>query len=209
MAIQKPKLSKPRSKRQRISESDLIHSGLRIGVWDIEATGLNAAFGHLLCVGVKTIGSKDSTIFRIDDFQGYTRARWDDRRLSYAAKKALEQYDVLVSYNGTRYDIPFFNTRLVENGFKPLSSDIKHADLLKTVRARMRLHSNRLDALTKFLGTSSSKTPLTPDVWRRAGAGDRASIDFVVDHNLHDLLTLEESFNKLVSLLDIRFGYVD
>lgn len=197
-----------RRKKQRIEESDLREDGLKIGVWDCETTGLNASFGYLLTVGIKPIGGKPK-VLRIDDFEHYEERPWDDRFLAYAAKKELERYDVLVSYNGARYDIPFLNTRLVEAGIKPLSRDIKHADLYKTVKARLRMHSGRLAALTEFLQTKDRKTPLTPLVWRRAGAGDTKSLNVIAKHNLHDLTTLEECFNKLVGLMDVRFTYVD
>lgn len=206
MAIQPTKLQ-PRRKGQRIAECDLRVDGLKIGTWDIEATGLNASFGYLLCVGVKPIGGK-ARVIRLDDFPEYRKTPWDDRALAYAAKKELEKYDILVSYNGTRYDVPFLDTRLVEGGIKPLSADIKHADLYKTVKARLRMHSGRLAALTDFLQTKDSKTPLTPLVWRKAGAGDRSALDNVAKHNLYDLITLEECFNKMVGLMDIRFAYV-
>lgn len=205
----KLELSK-RRKRQEIRPEHLLNdSGLRIGFWDIEAGGLSGTFAGLLVVGFKEAGKgKPVTILRIDESSTYKKEPWNDKEIAYEAKKELEKFDILVSYNGISYDTRFLDTRLVYHGIKPLSTEIKHCDLYKTVRGRLKLHSNRLEAVLSHLATPDRKTPLTAHVWQRGVAGSKPDLDLIVDHNKQDVIALEQAFNKLASLIELKISYV-
>ncbi len=192
---------------QRIHASDLLDPDFKICCWDIETTSLNASFGHVLTVGIKPLHGVP-ILFRIDGFPGYDKARWDDKKLVYAAKKELEKYNVAIAYNGMRFDVPFMASRLLHHGIKPLATTIKHVDPVYIARHRMRIHSNSLENLLEHLQAHERKTPLTPYIWQRAAAGDKKSLDSIVRHNRADLLSLEEAFLKLLPLLDIKFGLI-
>lgn len=198
------------AKLQRINRGDL--KSFRIGFWDLEASGLEATFGGLFCGTVKELG-RDPVTYRIDKGPGYSKAPWDDKWLCTKLRDELEGFQVLVGYNsigwgGRGFDLPFLNTRLVHHKERILSGDVKHVDLFLVTRMRMRLHSNRLEALLQHLETRTRKTPLRPEDWRRAAAGDERAMDRIVAHNIPDVISLEEAFLRLIPFLDISFRLV-
>lgn len=204
------KLNKPRKRGQRVSQEDL--PAFKICTWDIEATGLQATFGEMLCAAIKPFG-KETKVFRVDDTKSFKDARksgesWDDHELTVAVRDELAKYDIAVSYNGFNYDIPFINTRLIGHNESILLSTIKHVDLIGVSRRRLRLHSNRLEALLGHLQAETRKTPLEPELWRRAAKGERKALDQIVVHNIADVVSLEEAFRKLIPFLEIQFRLI-
>jgi len=193
------------SKIQRIKEGEL--QGLRIAMWDLETSGLAATFGGLYTASMKITGQPVQTV-RIDEFKLYKKTPWDDSVIVEETRNMLENVHVLVGYNTYNFDIPFLNSRLVAHKLRVLSPTVKHVDLISVARHRLRLHSNRLESLLEHLGTSERKTPLEPELWRRAAAGDRAAMDKIVEHNIKDVTSLEEAFFRLLPFLDIQFRLI-
>jgi len=193
------------NKIQRIKEGET--SGLHIAMWDLETSGLAATFGGLYTASMKVTGQPVQTV-RIDQFKEYKKTPWDDREVAKATRDMLESVHVLVGYNTFNFDIPFLNSRLVAHKLRVLSSQVKHVDLISVARHRLRLHSNRLESLLEHLGTSERKTPLEPELWRRAAAGDGQAMDKIVEHNQKDVTSLEEAFFRLLPFLDIQFRLI-
>ena len=193
------------SKIQRIKEGET--SGLCIAIWDLETSGLAATFGGLYCSSMKVTGGSVQTV-RIDQFKEYKKTPWDDKQVAETTRDMLETVHVLVGYNTFNFDIPFLNSRLIAHKMRVLSPTVKHVDLISVARHRLRLHSNRLDSLLEHLGTLERKTPLEPELWRRAAAGDKQAMDKIVEHNQHDVTSLEEAFFRLLPFLDIQFRLI-
>ena len=102
---------KPR-KRVNIVDPDAIPwyqvPGTRIGYFDIEADGLKANFATMLSWAVKEKGKKTvcEVISKEDLFDG-TR----DRELVRSCIAELKKYDIIVTYYGTGYDLPFMRSK--------------------------------------------------------------------------------------------------
>lgn len=201
-------------KPQRITDDDVVHAinadyGFSFGFFDIETTSLNASFGHILTNTVVGIRQEDKPIVRrIDLTSTYKKEPWNDSQLCSLIKSDLEKFDVLVSYNGYRFDIPFINSRAVANKLKILDTRIKHVDLFAVTKHRMILNSSSLDSLLTHLQTEERKTPLDAELWKRAIAGDKKSMDMIVKHNIQDVLALREAFRELKQFLDVQFRLV-
>lgn len=185
------------AKKRKSNPKEPTH--FRVAVFDIEATHLKADFGFMLCAAVKIIGGPLYT-FRIDDYAGYKREPWNDRRLVLDVRDFLEAQDLLVSYNGKRFDVPFLQSRLAfwrEDLMEPKL----HVDMLYTVRHKLLLHSGSLESAQAFFGYKNGKTTLMGDIWVKASHGHRASLEYVVDHCERDVLVLERLFLKLKPFL--------
>lgn len=169
---------------------------MNIGVFDLETSNLNADFGIVLCGVIKPFDSKRLTVLRLDDMPSYKRSRSNDRSIAKALKEELEKYDIWVSYNGRRFDIPFLNARLMFHRLKPLRRT-KHIDLLYQVRYKLKIHSGRLQAVQEFLGLSEEKTRIYGQHWVRALTGNRASWNYIVDHCKQDVRVLDEVYQEL------------
>lgn len=103
-----------------------------------------------------------------------------------------------MTYYGARYDVPFLRTRCLHHGldFPPFGS-IFHTDVYFAVRSKLKLYRNRLEAACDLLGIPSKGHRLTPKVWMAAATGDKKAIDFVLAHNVEDVISLEMLWNRL------------
>lgn len=171
----------------------------RILIFDIEATSLNASFGHVLAFGYKYLGSPaGARVLSIQDFPARKSEEPDARLLRRVHKIIQDEADILVTYYGKEYDRKFLNTRMLLSGLPPLPPlSSEHVDLYFTARGNLKLHSNRLQAVSETLGCPWSKSPVRADVWRKAMRGDKAALAYVIEHCRLDVNILEWAYLKL------------
>lgn len=174
---------------------DAVHDAERIGFLDIEATSLNASFGYLLSYCIKPLGAE--TLKRPIEPKDIKRHRYD-KALCSQFLSDLENFDRVVTYYGTGYDIPFLRTRCLywNLDFPPMGS-IFHTDLYYAVRNKLKLHRNRLEVACDMFGIESKGHRLTPKVWQDAQTGDAKAIAYVLQHNEEDVISLENLWNRL------------
>lgn len=170
---------------------------MRIGIFDLETSNLNANFGVVLCGVVKEYGrGKKVAIHRMDTLPSYKNDRADDKAVVQSLYDELVDFDIWVSYNGRRFDIPFLNTRLMSHGLKTLEKK-KHIDMLYQARYKLKLHNARLASVQEFLGLPVSKTAIDGRNWTRAMAGYPDGWDYIVDHCIKDVKVLESVYDKM------------
>ena len=170
----------------------------RILFFDIESTNLAANFGTILCIGWKWHGSKVCRVPTILDTGG--KDCLDDKGL---VKKFAEVYntaDYTCGWYSSRFDIPMIRTKLLKHRLPPLAP-IPHLDLWRTARYKLKLHSNRLQVVQEFLGTTHDKTPIHFDDWLKAAVGDRKALAHVRKHCELDVRVLEEVFDIMRPLI--------
>jgi uncharacterized protein YprB with RNaseH-like and TPR domain len=168
---------------------------MKFGIFDLETSNLNADFGVVLCGCVKKYEGAVTT-HRMDRLPLYEIDRANDRAVVELLRNELEKYDVWVSYNGKRFDIPFLNTRLMAHGLKTLDKR-KHIDLLYQARYKLKLHSNRLAVVQEYLGLQDAKTTMNGQRWARAMAGYGDGWNYIVKHCILDVKVLEQAYDKL------------
>lgn len=172
----------------------------RILVYDIEATDLEASFGHCLCIGYKWLGERRTHVMALDDYPVVKDlAKEPDIHLVSAFHKLItEEADIVITFYGKEFDQKFLNTRMTLAGLPPMPPlGNSHIDLYYTCRHNLRMHSNRLQAVSETLGCPVSKTPVRADIWRRAQRGHQPSVQYVVDHCKRDIEILEWTYLKL------------
>lgn len=194
------------AKAQRISKGDL-RDGFKLGVMDLETTGLDADFGRILCGTVKTLGGTSKT-FRIDKTSTYKKEPWNDVELAVALRNELNKFHGVVGYNSLNFDWPMLNTRLLTAGYEPINPSVQVIDPIWVVRSRMKLGRNTLDRLLSVLKCDEQKLHVGPEVWQRAGAGSKKDLDLIVKRNVSDVVALEQAFNKIVALMPLKFSFV-
>lgn len=175
----------------------------KIKLWDIEATNLNADFGVILSVSVKDLGQSKIRNYNIGQYKSFDKDRTNDKALLEEAYKDLADADMWVTWFGTYYDIPMFNTRLIEHKLDPLPK-VAHVDGWMIARKKMKLHSNRLASVQNFLDLEEEKTPLKGPIWIRAAAGYKDAIKYVVEHNNQDCVVLEQVYDRIKGLCDFH-----
>ena len=109
---------------------------------DTETTGLAGGTGtYAFLIGVGRICDDG---FRVRQF--FLREYGEERSALWALREHLEQFDVLITYNGKSYDQPLLETRYQMTRQKPPFARMAHLDLLFGARRlwKLRLENCRL-----------------------------------------------------------------
>jgi uncharacterized protein YprB with RNaseH-like and TPR domain len=176
---------------------------VKTGYLDIETTQFNAAYGYMLSWAIKDRDSGEilsDGITRKDIASGHF-----DRRIVKSLLKAMEEFDCVVTYYGTGFDIPFIRTRAYTHqlGFFNMGQ-IKHIDLYYIVKSKLKLQRSSLEAATHLFGIEG-KNHVNPEIWISASIGDPKAMAYVCDHNqldvdilhsLHNCLETQSKFTK-------------
>lgn len=105
----------------------------------------------------------------------------------------LNECDVVIHYNGTRFDIPILNKEFVLNGFKP-PAPYKQVDLLRTARRQFRFTSNKLDYVADALGLGN-KRDTTFNLWVECMANKASAWKTMEAYNKQDVALLEKVYD--------------
>jgi len=160
---------------------------------DTETTGLAGGTGtYAFLVGVGRITPEG---FRLKQF--FMRDYGEEASLLAALAAHLEDFDVLITYNGKTYDQPLLETRYRMARARPPFSRLGHLDLLAGARRlwKLRLESCRLvDLENQILGVErqgdlpGEMIPYVYFEYLHTGEIDRLAPVF--HHNAIDILTL-------------------
>ena len=167
---------------------------LTIAFLDVETTDFKANIGFMLSWALKYRDGtlKHDIITQKEIFDGKY-----DKRIVKSLLDELRNVDIVSTYYGTGFDVPYLRTRALYWGYVfPAYGSIFHFDVYYRVRRLLRLHRNSLDASTKFLGIKG-KTPIDISVWNEARYGRSQALKKVLEHNDADVMILEQIFNKL------------
>lgn len=170
----------------------------RRAYFDIEASNLDADFGIMLSWAIKPSDSKvviGDVLTPTDVKRGY-----EDKRIVQSAIDALGQFDRVVTYYGTGFDLPFLRARALIVGVEfPTFGTLKHKDLYYTVKSKFKLSSRRLENACRHLIGQTDKTRIDAKYWRNGVRGDPKSLKYIYEHNRYDVLDLEKLYDKIIS----------
>ncbi len=160
---------------------------------DTETTGLAGGTGtYAFLIGVGRI-TPDG--FRVRQF--FMREYSEERSLLSALEAHLNEFDVLITYNGKTYDQPLLETRYRMTRSKPPFARMSHLDLLHGARRlwKLRLESCKLTHLEQeILGVErDGDVPghLIPEIYFGYLRSKEASkLLPIFHHNAMDILTL-------------------
>jgi uncharacterized protein YprB with RNaseH-like and TPR domain len=155
--------------------------------FDIETTGLDPRRHRVTTVSFHRGG--DTT----------TLVRGDDLRTA-AVQAELEKADLLVTYNGARFDIPFLESSL------DVSVRTPHLDAMGVCHA-LDL-TGGLTSAESALGVERSRPDISGRdavrLWREHEAGVDGALETLIDYNREDTTNLRAVMDEAVSVLDDR-----
>jgi hypothetical protein len=159
------------------------------GLWD-QRIGLNQLLesSYVLCFAAKWY-SEDGVLF--DKISGKNPIR-----MLKKVHKLLDQADVVVHYNGTKFDIPTLNKEFILHGMVP-PAPFKQIDLLRVSRSRFKFPSNRLDYVANALGLGTKHKHEGHEMWIKCMAGDPTAWQDMEKYNRQDVVLLEKVYDKL------------
>ena len=170
----------------------------KIVVLDIETTSLAADSGMVVGVGLMPENGPA-------EYLG-TRRTVDEKKTLSKLVSRLGEYEIVVTWNGRGFDLPFLTTRLLSHGLDPRPlSNKRHIDLHEVVKGRLRLTFTYLDHVCDFLGIPKKKGPMgmdVPHLYLKAQEGDSDALRAIREHCLDDLEATRKIFLKLKPLLE-------
>ena len=158
------------------------------GLWD-QNVGLSQLIesSETLCWSAKWYGS-DEIMF--DSIHQSNRKRMVKR-----IHRLIDTADVVIHYNGSRFDLPTLNKEfLLHDLFPPAPA--RSIDLLRVVKKQFRFPSNKLDYVTQALKIGS-KSPTTFKLWVDCMNGVETAWQAMEEYNKQDVLLLEKLYERL------------
>jgi DNA polymerase elongation subunit (family B) len=159
------------------------------GVWQ-QNVGVNQIMesSYVLSWAAKWLGSKEVMFMSLHTTTS--------KRMIRSVHKLLNEADVVVHYNGTKFDIPTLNKEFLQHGLVP-PAPFKEIDLLKTVRQRFRFPTNKLEYVVNALGLGSKHKHPGHEMWIGCMHGDPMSWKEMEKYNVQDTVLLEALYGKL------------
>jgi hypothetical protein len=148
-------------------------------------TGMIIESSELLCFGAKWLG-KPTKVY--DQRMGYVE-------MLTVLRDLLTEADMVVSWNGQRFDTKKANTEFIKHGLTP-PAPYKEVDLMKVAKSKMAFASNKLDWVAQELGVGRKVDTGGFDLWKGVMAGDEAAWRKMRRYQKQDVDLLEELFYK-------------
>jgi uncharacterized protein YprB with RNaseH-like and TPR domain/predicted nuclease with RNAse H fold len=155
---------------------------------DIETTGLSFYYNNITLIG----------LFNGKEFKVYVR----DQNLP-DFKDEIEKYSLLVTYNGTLFDLPFLSSEFGEVNFPPVHIDLRF--LLRRLG-----YTGGLKSVEKQLGISRQSEVNGIDgfgatiLWNRYIRGDLDALKLLLQYNFADVANLEVLMELSYSMMRER-----
>lgn len=168
------------------------------GIWD-QNISLNMIKQdwYILSWGAKWLDS-DNTIYM--DSRG-SKDISDDSKLLKGIWKLLDECDIVVTQNGKSFDVKKLNARFILNGMKPPSS-YRHIDTLQLAKKHFGFTSNKLEYMADKINIKYKKLKHDKfagfELWKECLKGNLKAWNDMKKYNLHDVLSLEELYKKLI-----------
>jgi len=166
-------------------ESFIIDPMLDVVLFDLETSNLRADFSVILCACLQVPG-KDPVVFRNDVVNSnWTTERKDDYEITKAIRDELVKHTIIVTHNGTKFDIPYLKAKLIKHHL-PALPPMLHIDTLMVARKCMFISSRRLENLGNWI-FGQGKSRVDGDIWMEAAYdGSKEAMDHIVEHNIVD-----------------------
>lgn len=161
------------------------------GLWNVNV-GLSQLreASRMLCFSAKWLGDTDTMFW--SEFEHGT-----DEMLS-AVHDLLNDADVVVHYNGKRFDVPHINRELWIANYNP-PSPYQQIDLLAVVKRQFRFMSNKLAHISVAAGLSGKLGHEGHELWTKCLDGDADAWARMEAYNRQDVVLTEELYTRLLA----------
>jgi uncharacterized protein YprB with RNaseH-like and TPR domain len=174
-----------------------IDSNRKVGFFDIETSNLKADFGIVICWYIlDNLGKYHGRVVTKEELFG---EQYPDKNLMVELIDCLNDFDIIYTYYGTRFDIPFVRSRSVMMGLDfPPSGALKHKDIYYIIKNKFALHRKSQEVAAEMLLGETSKTHWSAKHWVKAIQGNAESLKYISDHCKIDCLELKKISEKVL-----------
>jgi uncharacterized protein len=158
------------------------------GYLDIETTGLSAGYNDLTVIGLLLDNGSESRFIQLVGSEISKPALRD----------SIREVDVLYTYNGSRFDLPFIESKLALN----LTKYCEHKDLMydcwqRNIYGGLKWVEQELGIKRKLTGVDGY---MAVELWYRYERdGDEQALKTLLDYNREDVLNLKVLREKLAA----------
>ncbi len=163
----------------------------RIGHFDIEtfSFGFDADAGVVLTYCIKEHGG---AVIKNFVTKAELLSDTPDKRLIADLCNDLRKFDLITTFYGKRFDVPYVRTRALFYGLDfPGYKVLDHIDVYDIVKHRLKFRSNSLGRVCKFFGIPAKGHQFGFNFWRKAFQGDSKAMAGILAHNQEDVESLE------------------
>jgi len=118
---------------------------------------------------------------------------WDGFGMVDEIHTLIEEADVVVTYNGDRFDLTTLNKEFILAGFTP-PAPYKSVDVYKIIKQNFRFTSNKLQYVGEILTGGGKVKHEGHDLWVKVRAGDKAAQAQMEEYCKGDVSLLQEVF---------------
>lgn len=149
--------------------------------------------------GYKWLGDKRVYCKDLTDFKSFEKDIYDEKELLTHVSAVFAKADHLVGHYSAKFDHRYLNAKFLKYGLPPIPGGpaVKESDTCKLARQHLKLSSNRLDNVAKFLDVPMKRTKNWPEDWIKMTRGDKAAFKRVKHYCIGDIISLEEVYLKL------------
>lgn len=155
------------------------------GLWDVNIPiNMIKEPGQVVCFASKWVGTKSTQFHRGPDV---IQTAWE----------LLDAADVVIHYNGKKFDVPHLNTEFVLAGLGP-PSPFKHIDLCNVVKRQFKFPSNKLQYVSTALGLPGKVDTGGFELWKGIMANDEKWWAKMEKYNIQDVRITEKLYQRIL-----------
>lgn len=144
---------------------------------------------RMISFAAKWRGSK-KVAFHSDHHDGH-------EEMVQRAHALLDEADILVHYNGKKFDTPHLRREFLLAGLAP-PAPFKEVDLCQVVKSRFRFPSNKLDYVSQALGIGAKVKHEGHELWVACLRGDEKAWARMRRYNKGDVVLTEQLYERLL-----------
>lgn len=158
---------------------------------------MKASISTLISFGYMELGDKKAKCINAWDFpKRWEKSVNDDYEICKAASEILQDADGIVTHYGSKFDLPFLNSRLLYHGL-PLVPTLPHIDTCMVARKNLYIHRNRLNTLAKYLGVEEKLENGGWQLWDDVMHRKKSAQKLMDRYCKQDVVCLSKVFEKL------------
>lgn len=144
--------------------------------------------GSILCFCAKYVGEPEM----------YSFSEWEhtERGMLEAAHALLSEADAVVTKNGNKFDLPWFNSQFLKHKMPP-PPPLTSIDLETTLRHKFRFQSNKLDFVTQYLEIGKKVEHEGFKLWRKVMDGDEVAQRKMLRYCAGDVRITERLYKRM------------
>ena len=178
--------------KPRILYLDIETAPAKAYIWDLKTRFVPleqvAEDGYILCFAAAWAG-EDHCWFS---------SRWEHGHdaMIQEAWNLLDEAEIVIHYNGSKFDIPRLQTEFLVSDMHPPSS-YQQIDLYRTVAGSFKVLSKSMNHMLKLLSLDEKMAHKGMSLWTGVMADNKEDQQTMMDYNIQDVVVMEDLYKAL------------